>query len=397
MLQAPVVAIFVRHSVDCRYKDDEQWKRCTCRKHLRWTYDGRQYRQSARTRSWDEAEKAKRQIEDSYASGGKAPVQENNLKTIESCVESFIAAKQSQRVTAAVVGKYRRELGRLETFLASRGIMFPNQVRLDDLYAFRNTWDGIYSSTMTQQKAQERLRGFLRYLHDAGHIERVPRLSPIQVVEPPTMPLSETECQALVDAVPLEFRNTQQAQKARALIRLMRHSGLAIQDASTLERANIVHDPPKKLHRIVTNRQKTGTHVSVPIPEDLAQELLAVLNGNPRYVFWSGIGLKESSPKKWQRRFRKLRVKAGLPDFHPHQLRDTFAVDLLSKGVPLEEVSKLLGHESIKTTEKSYAKWVPERQDRLDSLVTATWAKRDSKQRPRRRTFQSTASGPLRM
>jgi integrase len=45
-------------------------------------------------------------------------------------------------------------------------------------------------------------------------------------------------------------------------------------------------------------------------------------------------------------------------DFTPHCLRDTFAVSLLQKGVPLEEVSKLLGSESIKTTEKSYAKWV---------------------------------------
>jgi integrase/recombinase XerD len=50
-------------------------------------------------------------------------------------------------------------------------------------------------------------------------------------------------------------------------------------------------------------------------------------------------------------------------------------VDLLEKGVPLEEVSKLLGHESIKTTERHYAKWVKGRQDRLDSLVVATWKK----------------------
>jgi integrase len=40
----------------------------------------------------------------------------------------------------------------------------------------------------------------------------------------------------------------------------------------------------------------------------------------------------------------------------------------------MEEVSKLLGHTSIKTTEKHYAKWVKSRQDRLDALVTATWA-----------------------
>jgi len=57
-----------------------------------------------------------------------------------------------------------------------------------------------------------------------------------------------------------------------------------------------------------------------------------------------------------------------------HRLRDTFAVDLLQKGVPLEEVSKLLGHTSIKTTEKHYAAWIKGRQDRLDSLVMGTWA-----------------------
>jgi site-specific recombinase XerD len=31
-----------------------------------------------------------------------------------------------------------------------------------------------------------------------------------------------------------------------------------------------------------------------------------------------------------------------------HRLRDTFAVDLLEKGVPLEEVSKLLGEKASK-------------------------------------------------
>jgi integrase/recombinase XerD len=35
----------------------------------------------------------------------------------------------------------------------------------------------------------------------------------------------------------------------------------------------------------------------------------------------------------------------------------------------------LLGHESIKTTERYYAKWVKARQDRLDALVVGTWAK----------------------
>ena len=125
----------------------------------------------------------------------------------------------------------------------------------------------------------------------------------------------------------------------------------------------------------MTSRQKTGTHVSVPIPADVAHEILAVANGNAVYVFWSGKGDEESATKNWAKYLARLFDDANITSGHmrSHRLRDTFAVDLLEKGVPLEEVSKLLGHESIKTTERSYAKWVKGRQDRLDSLVSATW------------------------
>jgi integrase/recombinase XerD len=59
-----------------------------------------------------------------------------------------------------------------------------------------------------------------------------------------------------------------------------------------------------------------------------------------------------------------------------HRLRDRLAVALLEKRLPLEEVSKVLGHESMKTTERHYSEWMKGRQDRLDNLVTATWAKK---------------------
>jgi site-specific recombinase XerD len=81
----------------------------------------------------------------------------------------------------------------------------------------------------------------------------------------------------------------------------------------------------------------------------------------------------------WQEDFRKLFKAAGIVargNMLSYRLRDTFAVDLLEQGVPLDEVSKLLGHESIKTTERHYSKWMKGRQDRLDSLVIGAWKKR---------------------
>jgi integrase len=64
---------------------------------------------------------------------------------------------------------------------------------------------------------------------------------------------------------------------------------------------------------------------------------------------------------------------AGLPDGHSHRLRDTFSVELLRKGVSIESVSRLLGHKSIRVTEKHYAPWVKIRQDRLEAEVMGTW------------------------
>jgi site-specific recombinase XerD len=61
---------------------------------------------------------------------------------------------------------------------------------------------------------------------------------------------------------------------------------------------------------------------------------------------------------------------------HPHRFRDTFAVTLLENGVPLREVSRALGHKSITTTERHYAKWTPDQQNRMDDYIAATWTKK---------------------
>jgi len=49
-----------------------------------------------------------------------------------------------------------------------------------------------------------------------------------------------------------------------------------------------------------------------------------------------------------------------------------FAVRALLRDVPIGDVSRLLGHSSVKITEMGYAKWIPARGSRLERLVAKT-------------------------
>jgi integrase len=65
-------------------------------------------------------------------------------------------------------------------------------------------------------------------------------------------------------------------------------------------------------------------------------------------------------PSTYRTAFEHAVVRAKLHDFTFHALRHTFASWLTMKGRPLKEVSELLGHSSVKMTER-YAHLAPER------------------------------------
>jgi integrase len=68
-------------------------------------------------------------------------------------------------------------------------------------------------------------------------------------------------------------------------------------------------------------------------------------------------GQPQSMVKSWDRIFGNVFSTARPPinDGHPHRFHDTFAVSLLVKDVSIEIVSTLLGHSSIKVTQRHYA------------------------------------------
>jgi integrase/recombinase XerD len=310
----PSITIFVRHSADCSRADDEFYRGCKCSKHLRWSHGGKQYRQAAKTRTWSVAEERRHEIEARFRAADptqaiEAVKLESQIsKTIERAVELFLSDKRSQGLDEHVLKKYDRELTRFREFMAKRSKFFPQEIALDDLTEFRAGWKHVYPSSTTRAKVQERLRAFLRYCYESKFIDRVPKLSAIKVDEVPTLPLSVSQYQKLLKVIPDKFTGAK-AIRVHALVRLMRYSGLAIRDAVTLGRDEMKRNSHKGLYKVVTSRQKTGTHVSVPIPDDVAAEVKAAmeLNESKQYIFWNtGTGKPQTAVTNWQHDLRQV-------------------------------------------------------------------------------------------
>jgi hypothetical protein len=83
-------------------------------------------RQSAKTRSWEIAEEKRRERELQFkAADPSTPVEAitadpESRPTTERAVELFISDKRTQGVDAEVLGKYKRELARLNDFMGKR-------------------------------------------------------------------------------------------------------------------------------------------------------------------------------------------------------------------------------------------------------------------------------------
>ena len=213
-------------------------------------------------------------------------------------------------------------------------------------------------STTRQRLAQ--LKKFFRFAVEWGWASRSPMagLRPPRSDSPPTMPLTMREMRALLGAAA-------ERSKERALILLMRYSGLAIGDAVTLSREAVVGT------ELTLRRAKTGELVMVDLPHLVIRTIRALRGPNPDFFWWSGRGKRVTSAKYWRSRLAAVASRAGVAGFHPHRLRDTFAVGLLTAGVSIEDVSALLGHSSIQTTERHYAPWDRRRRDRLTRVVRA--------------------------
>lgn len=142
--------------------------------------------------------------------------------------------------------------------------------------------------------------------------------------------------------------------------------------AGTLTVLETMHEAGKGEY-IFTEPKSEQSRRTVSITPELAAELVPLVASKDRdeLVFTEPDGQPVTRNFR-QRVWKRITERAGLTGLRLHDLRHTLAAVLISAGVPLTAVQRLLGHSSIRVTSDMYGHLMPEVDASILAAVSAS-------------------------
>jgi integrase/recombinase XerD len=360
-----MLTIYRRHRKNCEHRNaGRRYRRCLCPIWVDGFLGVEEIRKSLRISNWQVAQNHVREWESLQSE----PKRTAEPITVTRAADNFIADVRSRGLSECTIYKYKLLFRRIEEFTKRIGLRFLKELDLQTLDRFRAEWkEGPLSSL----KKLERLRAFLRFCERRKWVDANPAtdMKAPKVPHRPTLPFTREEMSRILVALDkyAERAGVANAQRIRAFVLLLRYSGMRIGDA--------VQCGPECLNgnRLFLYTQKTGVPVKCVLPDFVVRAIEAAPKSSERFFFWTGKSRLHTAVGIWQRSLTLLFSLAGVRGGHAHRFRDSFATELLLTGVPLERVSVLLGHQSIRVTERHYSPWTRSRQDQLEADLLRAW------------------------
>lgn len=364
-----MLTTFRRHKKNCVHRNEgRDYRRCHCPISVEGFLGDKLIRIALKMTDWERAQNTVREWEaKQQVTARQSPV------SITQAADTFTADAKARNLAAQTIKKYEFLFAKLKVFARSAGYELLRDLDADALTRFRLEWkDGPRAS----QKKLERLRAFFRFAQKRRWIAENPasELKSPKITVSPTLPFTHDEMVKILTAAQAYRESARNDGKLHAirlhsLILLMRYSGLRIGDAVSLSIDRLAGNA------LFLYTAKTGTPVRVTLPDFVAEALRKTPPMNDRFWFRTPESKLQTWTGKWQARLLWLFEKAEIVDGHSHRFRDTFAVELLLADVPLERVSVLLGHSSIRVTERHYSPWVQARQAQAEADLQRAWSR----------------------
>jgi len=262
---------------------------------------------------------------------------ENDNSTL---LDNFLAAKHIEGCSERSIKYYKSTLTKAISILQKPF----NQIETEDLRKYLSDYQKINNaSRMTIDNVRRILSTFFTWLEDENYILKSP-VRRIHKIKTPKL-IKETYS----DETLVLLRDNCRTTRDLAIIDMLASTGMRVselvtlnkQDVDFVNRECVVFGKGSK-ERPVYFDARTKIHLQNYLNErkDNNPALFVSLLEPHNRLQISGVEIT----------LRKLGHSLNIQKVHPHKFRRTLATQAIDKGMPIEQVQKLLGHQKIDTT-----------------------------------------------
>ncbi|RGU48475.1 integrase [Olsenella sp. AF16-14LB] len=261
-------------------------------------------------------------------------------ETNETLLQAFLTAKGVEGCSPKTLQYYEDTLARV---LATIDKPIA-AIESDDLRQYLNDYEITrHTSKVIIDNIRRIMSSFFSWLEDEDYIVKSPvrRIHRVKTAQVAKETLTDEELETLRDAC--------KNKRDLALVDLLASTGMRIGELVRLDVADVNMQERECIVTGKGNKQRPvyfdaraklhlTEYLETRADSDLA--LFVSLDSSASRVTVGGMEL----------RLRNLGKKAGVSRVHPHKFRRTLATHAIDKGMPIEQVQKLLGHAKIDTT-----------------------------------------------
>ena len=258
----------------------------------------------------------------------------------ETLLKAFLSAKQVEGCSQPTIRYYGNTIKLLANNMPKRFTDFTTE----DIRAYLAVFQKKHNATkVTVDNVRRIFSSFFSWLEEEDFILKNPvrRIHKVKTGTQVREVLSDESLESI--------RDTCTRSRDLAMVDLLASTGMRVgelvklnrDDINFTERECVVFGKGNK-QRIVYFNARAKIHLQQYLNErsDQNEALFVSLNNPQRRLQISGVEV----------RLRKIGREANVPRVHPHKFRRTLATMAIDKGMPVEQVQKLLGHVKIDTT-----------------------------------------------
>ena len=258
----------------------------------------------------------------------------------EVLIESFIAAKKVEGCSSKSLSYYKSTIINALEKIQKEVI----HITTDDLRTYLNNYqETSCASKVTVDNIRRILSSFFSWLEEENYIVK----SPVRRIH--KVKVGKTVKETYSDEALEQMRDHCSNARDLAIIDLLASTGMRVGELVRLNRSDIDYQNRECIvtgkgdkQRKVYFDARTKIHLQkyVDSRNDTNEALFVSLLAPYNRLQISGVEI----------RLRQLGRELNISRVHPHKFRRTLATMAIDKGMPIEQVQHLLGHQSLDTT-----------------------------------------------